>query len=180
MKNALPLFGLFLLVACSADTAEHQEALDNLTSEWKKTTAALGELEAALQAERQEWKGMYAGMEAPEKVLAQLSEEQIEELADLKEACRGHGDAYSDMLDDVADHRADWEETRAELELLREELEAGKIKGNAEERIRDLEEEVREMNEEVKVRQEELKFTLAECVETCKNYADIVTSVNVQ
>jgi len=181
MKNALSLALIVLAAAsCTPDTSQYKEPVEELSANWKQTAAALAELQSALQDELQDWQGMYAGMEAPEKALAQLSEAQKEELEALKETCREHGEAYTDMMKEVAEWRMAWEEEGTRLRTLQEELEAGKIEGDPRVRIDELKDELQEVNEEIKIVQEELKFTVAECVATCKSYADVITSVNVQ
>ncbi|WP_224489900.1 hypothetical protein [Robertkochia flava] len=175
MKHAIrfmSLIGVLMLTGCNSSDA-YKEQLDTLNNNWSSTTEELTSFAQSADTELKAWKDMYEGMDAEIDVTA-ISDDKKQILDSLDAVCRGHGDTYTLMNQEISELETLWTENAKIVEDLNDKFENNSLSEEHLDAIDQLNRQTEEVSEKLSTWKSTLENVKSDCAVTCQEYAKVI------
>lgn len=174
MKNVIRFLSLIALVAvtaCNSSNA-YKEQVNALDDTWKSTTENLNAVSQTAEKELESWKNMYEGMYGEDgSARKDISDEERQAVDSLDAICKGHGDKYRLINQEISELKELWVQNTRIVDDLNERLQNNTLSEEQAGAIDQLSDQAKEVNEQISTWNNEIEGVKKECEETCQQSA---------
>ncbi|MEM6264167.1 MAG: hypothetical protein AAGI38_16750 [Bacteroidota bacterium] len=171
------LLASFAFMACNP-AAESLEATKAIQTDWAGATTQVGEFATKAANEYANWEAMYKGMYVNEDAQEPMPEALQAKLDSLKSVCKGHGESYQSLQNDVTAFTEKWGTNGKKLNSLVATLEKGNVPSDIDQLVTGFEANIKDGATQLGMWEEKLTATKEACFETCQTYARLADTPN--